>query len=295
MMESNDPPSYKEVTDASFYNPEMSTPPNVVSDPVKFCKHCGATVLGGNYCSFCGRLLALTNQPLSTISPLPLKQLPPIRTVQQAEVAHPSQVTTDIQHKHDMAYKDGQRLIYDFEKVGCCPGEVVGIDPHVKDALPWELEQKGITKEQWHDWMIALMDNQKLAPSITGCLCMFCVPGFLAQSILCAMFCPISMDHCLKWLPCCYGDWYAGLRKWQNDVNSVLNHHDMHVKLMTYKPYQKAPKSRLHGSRIAGKDHNYEMSMMVISLTEEETERLKLESWDHGVNDGCTSGIGRLL
>ena len=78
-------------------------------------------------------------------------------------------------------------------------------------------------------------------------------------------------------------------------MNSVLNQHDMHVKLMTYKPWQKAPRSREHDSRIAGKDHNYEMSMMVISLTEDETEKLKMESWDHGVNDGCTSGIGRLL
>ena len=100
------------------------------------------------------------------------------------------------------------------------------------------------------------------------------------------------MDH---YFSCCYGDWYVGLHKWQADVNSVLNHHNMHVKLMTYKPWQKAPKSMLHGSRIAGKDHNYEMSMMVISLTEDETQKLKMESWDQGVNDGCTSGIGRVL
>ena len=98
---------------------------------------------------------------------------------------------------------------------------------------------------------------------------MFCMPGFIPKGILCALFCPISMDHFFSWLPCCYVDWYVGLHKWQAGVNSVLNHHNMHVKLMTYKPWRKAPKSMLHGSRIAGKDHKYEMSMMVISLTED--------------------------
>merc|ERR1712061_463439 len=136
------------------------------------------------------------------------------------------------------------------------------------------------------------MKNQRKAPSISDCLCMFRIPGLLAQSILCALFCPISMEHSLAWLPCCYGDWYAGLRTWQADVNAVLNLHNMHVKLITYKPWQQAPKSMLHGSRIAGKDQHYEMSMMVISLTESETHKLKLESWDQGVNDVCTSGIG---
>ena len=80
--------------------------------------------------------------------------------------------------------------------------------------------------------MLELMENQKRAPSIVGCLSMFCCPGLVAQSILCAMFCPISMDHCFTWLPCCYGDWYAGLQKWQTDVNLVLNRNDMHVKLI---------------------------------------------------------------
>lgn len=201
----------------------------------------------------------------------------------------------DPKHKYDMAYKSGNRLIYDFEKVSCCPWQTVGLDPNVKDQLPDELHDKGITEVEWRNWMVDLMEIQRKAPSITGCLCMFCIPGALAQSILCAMFCPISMNHPLKWLPCCYGDWYAELRKWQDDVNSVLNQHDMHIKLTTYKPWQKAPKSKLHGYRIAGKDHNYEMSMMIISLTEAETEKLKIESWDQGVHDTCTSGIGRVL
>ena len=210
-------------------------------------------------------------------------------------IAFPSPSGPDTSHKYDMAYKVGNRLIYDFEKIACCPWQVVGINAWVKDQLPWELMAKGITADQWRDWMLELMEIQKMATSIIGCLCIFCFPGFVPQSILCAIFCPISMDHCFKWLPCCYGDWYVGLSKWQNDVNFVLNRHDMHLKLITYKPWQKAPKSKLHGDRIAGKNHDYEMSMMVISLTEAETEKLKMQSWDQGVNDTCTSGIGRVL
>ena len=278
------PPSYKDATDPPVNKTELLILPNMITNVDNFCKHCGASTSGGNYCVFCGGLLVHISQP---------SKLPPITPVNQAPL--PSPPSPDKKHKYDMAFKNGNRLIYDFEKIACCPGHKVGLDPHVADALPWELQQKGITRTQWRDWMTALMENQKRAPSITGCLCMFCVPGFLPQSILCALFCPLSMEHSLACLPCCYGDWFAGMRKWQAEVNTVLNQHNMHLKLMTYKPWQKAPKSMLHGSRIAGKDDKYEMSMMVISLTEDETQKLKMESWDQGVHDSCTSGIGRIL
>ena len=280
---------------------EGMTPPNVVMGPDKFCQSCGAGVsYGNNYCPICGQLLVQTTQPFPSTPLFQANKLPPIpapmtpiTTVEQESFEPESEPDKD--HKYDMAYKEGNRLIYDFEKVACCPGEVVGLNPRVADALPWELKQALVTKEQWRGWMLSLMENQKRAPSVAGCLCMFCVPGFFVQSILCAMLCPISMDHCFKCLPCFYGDWYVGLRKWQAEVNEVLNQRNMHVKLMTYKPWQKAPKSMGNGARSAGKDHNYEMSMMVISLTEAETQKLKMESWDHGVHDTCTSGIGRLL
>jgi hypothetical protein len=286
MMESSELPTYEEATDIH----KQTGPPNGIGGQINACSQCGASVLGPNFCAYCGHPLVQTTQPTSSALPIPANRLPPASIF---TVSFPER--DDIEHKHDMACKHGNRLIYDFEKVACCPFQVVGLDPKVADKLPWELEQKGITKEKWREWMLQLMENQKRAPSITGCLCMFCFPGGLAQSILCALFCPISMDHCFKWLPCCYGDWYAVMRAWQDEVNTVLNQHDMHIKLMTYKPWQKAPQSKLHGTRIAGKDHNYEMSMMVISLTSDETQKLKIESWDHGVNDGCTSGIGRLL
>ena len=69
----------------------------------------------------------------------------------------------------------------------------------------------------------------------------------------------------------------------------------MHVKLITYKPWYIAPKSALHSRRIAGKNHDYEMSMMEISLPKAENEQLKLQSWNQGANIKCISGIGRVL
>ena len=75
----------------------------------------------------------ITTQPTTSLPCLESHKLPPITTVQQAEF-----------HKYDMAYKDGNRLIYDSEKVACCPGQVVGLDPLVADAIPWELEKEGI-------------------------------------------------------------------------------------------------------------------------------------------------------
>ena len=293
-MDSKEPPTYQEATDSSssFAVPKVVISSTALNQTTNSCSSCEAEVSGGNFCSHCGKSLVHTSQPTSHLT---YNRLPPINSGQPSTVALSSPVSVDTKHKLDMAHKVGKRLVYDFEKVSCCPWQTVGLDPKVKDQIPWELEGKGITKEQWWDWMVELMRNQKRAPSIAGCLCMFCIPGGVVQSILCALFCPISMDHCLTCLPCFYGDWYVGLRKWQDDVNFVLNQYDMHVKLITYKPWQKAPMSKLHGSRIAGKDHNYEMSMMVISLTEDETEKLKLESWDQGVHDTCTSGIGRLL
>ena len=57
----------------------------------------------------------------------------------------------------------------------------------------------------------------------------------------------------------------------------------------------RAPKSVGYNDRVAGKDENYEMSMLIIALTATESQKLMEESWDEGVNDGCTSGIGRIL
>ena len=139
----------------------------------------------------------------------------------------------------DKAIRIGDRLIIDFEKIACCPWQTVGLDKDCRNYIPEELRLKGITQDMWEEWCDKLMKHQKKATSIAGCLCLFCFPGFIPQCILCAIFCPISADHPLKFLPCCYGDWYVGLNKWQREVNRVLNPKDMHAKLRTYKPFQK--------------------------------------------------------
>ena len=139
----------------------------------------------------------------------------------------------------DKGKKIGNRLIIDFEKVSCCPWERVGLDPDCKNYIPEELRVKGISQDMWEDWCDDLMKVQNKAPSVGGCLCMFCFPGLIPQSFLCMIFCPLSADHCLKWLPCCYGDWHVALEKWQRKVNAVLNKKDLHAKLKTYKPCQK--------------------------------------------------------
>ena len=138
-----------------------------------------------------------------------------------------------------MAKRIGDRLIIDFEKVSCCPWETVGLNPDLKNYIPEEIRVKGISPNVWEGWCEDLMKIQKKSPSVSGCLCLFCFPGFIVQAMLCATFCPTSADHPLKSLPCFYGDWYVGLDKWQRKVNAVLNTKDMHAKLKTYKPFQK--------------------------------------------------------
>ena len=190
---------------------------------------------------------------------------------------------------------NGDRLVYDFERATCCPGQPSGLDADVENQVPTELARVGVDADEWRKWVEELRDIQKVAPTATGCMIMFFCPGLVVQSFLCAMLCPISANHCLTFLPCCYGDWYARLQEWMDKVNLVLNTKDMHAKLMTYRPHHAAPKSKRYVERILGKDEKYEMSMLVIALTKEESLKLQQESWDHGVNDCFPSSRGRIL
>lgn len=223
-------------------------------------------------------------------SPPKVAPAPPVVTTQPMPNNQPVYNSAN-----DMSVRHGDRLLYDFEKISCCIGQVSGLDPKVKNNIHYEINQKGVTLEEWREWMIDLEVIQRKATSVVGCLCIFCFPGGIVQAILCAMFCPVSSDHALSWLPCCYGDWYAALRKWMDKVNGKLNGLGMHAKLLTYKPFQSAPRSKKYNHRIVGKDHNYEMSFLAIAMTPQESRKLSDESWDHGVKDGCTSGIGRSL
>ena len=196
----------------------------------------------------------------------------------------------------DKAVRSGDRLHIDFEKHACCPWDsVVGLDPGCSKYVPQELAERGITQSQWEEWCEDLMKVQRKSPTIGGCMCIFCFPGLLVQAVLCATFCPTSGNHCLKGLPCCYGDWHYEIGEWQRKVNETLNPLDMHCKLKTYKPHNRAPDTLNKRQRVAGKDEHYEFGILVIALNASESHKLMQEPWDNGVNDGCTSGIGRTL
>lgn len=200
----------------------------------------------------------------------------------------------------DLGIRVDDRLIYDFEKLGvniCEIGD--GLHPHVKRQLPSELSEKGITQEEWYTWMHSLNEIQLLSPSESGLKLLYCFPGLCVQALCCSMFCPLSMNHCLSSLPVCYGNWYDELRNWMGRVNKTLNENGMHAKLMTYKPYTLAPKSKLYDVRLRHRSrdtiYSYEMTFLMIALTPEESKRLKFELWDHGVDDWSTAGIGRCV
>ena len=65
-MASEKPPTYSEAADAPPCMPAVWSPPNVINGETNFCKHCGAAVLGGNYCAYCGSLPVQTKQPVSS-------------------------------------------------------------------------------------------------------------------------------------------------------------------------------------------------------------------------------------
>ena len=183
-----------------------------------------------------------TFQPGSNFLPVinqnTIYQVPTHQTIENFR----ANAVTQLGFRTDMAVCIEDRLIIDFEKLSCYMFEKSGLHPQVKHNIPMEIQSKGITHQIWMKWMSELDEIQKMAPSVCGCLMIFCVPYGIMQSILCATVCPLSMNHQFSWLPCCYGDWYEALRQWMNDVNASLSKIDMYAKFMTYKPYNNAPR-----------------------------------------------------
>lgn len=248
------------------------------------------------------------NHPLLPPPPSPAtSQEPPVITKQPVSqpqddvcarvVDRVSPPTEPARHPNDMAVRVGNRLYIDFEKMGNCFWDRVGLDENVKKHVPIELNSKGIVNSQWESWMKELNDDiQKFAPSTWGNLCVLCFPFLLPQWYLFSVICPLSYDHPLSCLLCCHGDWHEKLRKWQKKVNETLNRHLMHAKLVTYKPYQNAPKSKLYSQRTISKNSEYEISYLVIALNKEESEKLIDESFAHGIRPNeCMYDIGRAI
>lgn len=197
----------------------------------------------------------------------------------------------------DMAVRLKNRLYIDFEKHGNRFFEHAGLHGNVKDNIPAELKRKGIKQSEWKDWMVELNEIQNSSPSICRLYCQFLFPLFIPQCFLCAMFCPISYNHPLSCLPCCYGEWHEKLRQWQRKVNTTLNRRKMHAKLVTYRAVRvAAPKSKLYSERIEGHGKGYEISYLVIALNKEESMKLIDENWFNGFDpNGCMSDVGRAV
>lgn len=234
-------------------------------------------------------------QPPPQSQPIGGYAYPPPVVAQPVTLNNAVHPTYQPNNPNDMSVLIGDRLIYDFERSSCWPGQVTGLEAQVKDNVHPLLVERGVTAQQWHQWMSELERAQEKAGSVAGCLCTACFPFGVIQTLVCLMCCPLSMNHALSWLPCCYGDWYEALRKWTDNVNGTLRTMGMYAQLVTYKPFSLAPKSKFYARRSAGKGRDYEMSFLVIALTPTESATLEQEGWDHGVHDACMSGRGRCL
>jgi len=253
-----------------------------LSGPPKFCSECGKKV-DGRFCSNCGYDV-INNTKVNRSQPNQQNN-----NIVAVDNTGPRMDQAVLTH-------NGTRLLWDFEKHTCCGDGQLGLYPGARDNLPPELRSKGITEQQWREWLDELDDIQKkISPTICCVLSTLCCPGGILQCILCATFCPLSSNHCFSCLPCCFGDWHAAIRQWQERVNAILIEYGMYVKLKSFKPWRNAPESKYKSNRGNGKDDNYEFSTMEISLTPAATNLLRCEPWDNGINDVCTSGRGRAL
>ena len=191
-------------------------------------------------------------------------------------------------------HRSGDRLIYDFEKIAVCWGQQSGLNLEVEDNIPQELLERGILPSDWSRWIRELRDTQTLSPTYSGLACICCFPGFLIQTLFCSLCCPISYNHPLTCLPCCYGDWHKSLEDWMRRVNRTLNRHGMHAKFLTHRPPPDTAISKNHTDRVKHKPKScYEMSFLVISLTVEESAKLQKENWAHGTDYWFMPCLGR--
>ena len=203
-----------------------------------------------------------------------------------------------IENKDATVYvRIGDRLVFDYERLACRCGQPSGIHPDTKHQLPTELQEKGITANTWLQWLTELDDIQSTVRSQMEYLALGCFPGLWFQLLAMICCCPISRPNLCDWLPCCMGHWHQALHDWLEKINGPLGVHGMHAKFVTYRPIFDAPRSKFFEERTQGKNpREYEMSFLVISLTQSETNILQEESWDHMVSaKWCISLQGRVI
>jgi len=200
-----------------------------------------------------------------------------------AEIGQPQQ------NDNALYVRIGDRLIFDFEKWRQGGHETGLLPQEAKMQAPAELKDR-VSDGKWREWMAELDAAHSKGRSISELALLYFFPGCGLQYICCCLCCPISMSHSCDFLPWCLGDWHGGLRQWAENVSEYLESFGMHAKLVTYQPYWDAPRSKMYDQRVYRKNHKYEMSFLVISLSHEESEKLRGEDWNHGVRCTCLLG-----
>ena len=110
MIESKDPPTYKEAMNSPSLTPKNFTPPNVIGEPTNFCSECGVAAVSGNYCAYCGSLLVKTTQPVSSALKLVSSPLPPISSTIPP-------ITTMQNHKENISSSWVKIRLYTYKQV----------------------------------------------------------------------------------------------------------------------------------------------------------------------------------
>ena len=156
------------------------------------------------------------------------------------------------------------------------------------EVVPIKLAERGVSQEEWHDWMRSLKGVQERARDCDPCRalhCLLCYPWIIPNPVWIAanLFCPWS-----QWDP-----FQRNLHKWLREVNDSLESRGMYVKGMSF------GKATTHGD----KWDDGSLPVLMFALTGEQSSRLKREAILQEGNSGdpnwacwcCLSHRGRAI
>lgn len=246
----------------------------------RFCTECGLTSdRTSRVCETCLSDARKRSHPEQKQQSVRSKSLPSFRPARKSLLDEPDAVAVP-QVRNDSAERIGDRLVYDFQKMSwCCGSQVVGLESQVKREIPVELVKIGVSSALWYAWIQELEDIQKSKAPSRCCIA-------LSHSVCLCL--PLFTNHCLTCLPCCFGAWQDSLRHWIDNVNLTLNESGMHAKFLTYVGASNTiPNSVIDKHR---HDLNNEISLLVIALTQRETDELQGQYFIRGRGPCCDSG-----
>ena len=126
------------------------------------------------------------------------------------------------------------RLVYPFSLFKPFDEQPTGIPAQVAGAVPLELEQCGVSDQQWSHWMKDLQSIQERSPfhCFSFC-CMLTFPTCIVQACL-VMLLPIN-----SWRCCPFGRYQQAMRRWLSLLNAELRPLGCLVKgRIFWKPYR---------------------------------------------------------